>query len=309
MKHLLVLILAAICIGQSFLNFSCATTIYPIFCDTSKSNVPRNLRTTMLISKKQSFLNRVGLNQLQISGSGQFSEKSLRAMINLLPIPPEKLVVLDLRQESHGFINGNPVSWTDGLHNYANMKKTQFEIESDEYQRLRLAAQAKQIMINPLKNPAKLLVDTVKTEKHVVENYGATYIRLPVTDHNRPTNKVIDQFIELVNNLPPDRWLHMHCKAGKGRTTTFLTLFDIMQNARRVSLKDILARQHLIGGIDLTEVKKNNVERSRAAIERLQFIQVFYLYCREVPNFQVSWSDWVEKQHTILEPVFKLGIT
>lgn len=300
MKHLLAFMFLAICVSQSFQNFSCATTVYPIFCDVSQADTPRNLRTTLHIAKQQSFLNLLGLNRLKISGSGQFSENTFKSMLNRLPIAPEKLVVLDLRQESHGFINGNPVSWTDGLHNYANIRKTKSEIESDEYQRLRLAAQAKQIMINPLKNSAKLSVYTVKTEKYLVESLGATYIRLPVTDHNRPSDEVIDQFVALVNNLPADRWLHMHCKAGKGRTTTFLTLFDIMQNARQVSLKDILARQHLIGGIDLTEVQKSDTERSRAATERLEFIETFYLYCCEVPDFRMDWSNWIEKKRIIL---------
>lgn len=283
---------------QSFL--SSAPRVYPIFCDTVEADIPRNLRAACQVQMKKSFLNIQGLNHLRISGSAQFSEKTFMAMMRHLPIQPEKLIVIDLRQESHGFINGKPVSWTDGNHNYANVNKAKSEIESDEHQRLRMAAQSKQIVINPIKEPTRLTVYSVKTERDLVESCGSAYVRLPVTDHNRPTNEIIDQLIQLMKNLPSDYWVHMHCKGGKGRTTTFLTLFDIAQNARHVNLKDILARQHLIGGIDLTLLQKKNEERTRAANERLALIQQFYLYCQQVPDFDIRWSDWVEKQRLML---------
>jgi hypothetical protein len=267
--------------------------VYPIFCDSAlEADIPRNLRAVQQVQVTKSSLNLTGLNNLKISGSGQFSEKTFMAMIRYLPIRSEKLIVIDLRQESHGFINGQPVSWTDGNHNYANANKTKSEIEADEYQRLRLAVRAKQIVINPLKEPIKLSVFAVKTERDLVESYGSTYIRLPVQDHNRPANEIIDQFIQLVKSLSSDYWIHIHCKGGKGRTTTFLTLYDIIQNAHHVSLQDILARQYLMGGVDLTLVQKEDRERTRAAHERLAFIQQFYLYCQQVPNFDTCWSDW-----------------
>jgi hypothetical protein len=300
MKRLLILILLVMCaLSQSFLGFSrTPPMIYPIY-DSLEVEIPRNLRTALLARGKQSHLNLDGLNHLRISGSAQFSEITFKTILKHLDIQPKKLIVLDLRQESHGFINGHPISWTDGVHNYANVDKTKFEIESDEYQRLRLAVQAKQIVINPLEEPTKLTVCRVKTERDLVESYGATYVRLPVTDHNRPSNEVIDQFIELVRSLPSDHWIHMHCKAGKGRTTMFLTLFDIIQNAQHVSLKDILARQHSIGGIDLTQIHKKNNERTRAAHERLEFIREFYRYCQHEPDFKVSWSNWSKQQRLV----------
>ncbi len=302
MKQLFILIFLAISVlSQSFLSSSRAPLVYPIFCDsTLEADIPNKLRAAQQVQVQQCSLNLQGFIHLKISGSAQFSERTFMKMVRNLSLRPEKLIVLDLRQESHGFINGKPVSWTDGNYNYANVNKTKSEIEVDENQLLRLAAQAKKILINPVKEPVTLTVYTVKTERDLVESLGSAYIRLPVTDHNRPTNEVVDQFIQLVKSLPADYWIHMHCKGGKGRTTTFLTLYDMIHNARCVSLQDILARQYLIGGIDLTAVQKQDSEKTRAANERLEFIQQFYLYCQQVPGFDVRWSDWVKKQHSIV---------
>lgn len=299
MKQWIALALLVICLmSQSFLSFSRAS-LFPIFDAPLNAIVPRNLRITKVPVDRKS-LNFQGLNRLKASGSGQFSEKTFVEMTYQLPTELNRLVVLDLRQESHGLVNGTPISWTDGHYNYGNVNKTKKEIESDEQQRLQLAAQAGRILVNPSEEPAKLIVSNVKTEREFVESLGCTYIRLPVVDHNRPSDQALDQFITIVNTLSKDQWVHFHCKAGKGRTTTFMTLLDIMQNAQQVSLEDILARQQLIGGINLHDTKKKNDERTRAAKERIEFIQDFYAYCKQVPDFHVTWSDWAQQQSVVV---------
>lgn len=282
-------------VSQSFFSSSRSALIYPAFDPIGKEL--QRWRTFQVKNSKPG-INLQGMNTLKVSGSEQFSEKTFAELVHNIPVSPQKLIVLDLRQESHGFINGEPVYWFDGNYNYANRQKSLSEIERDECQRLNLAAKSKKIMIN---HSSQVTVKSAKTERDVVEGRGSTYIRLPVTDHNPPTNQTIDQFITLINTLPNDCWLHFHCKGGKGRTSTFLTLCDIIKNAPRVSLEDILARQNLIGGYDLKDIKRGRdcVERERAYKERFEFVQKFYLYCREVPNFQISWSEWIEKEHSI----------
>lgn len=298
MKPKIALFLVVVClISQSFLGYYRAPSIYPIF-DSHESELPRNFRTTNLKQSKSS-LNVKGLNFLRASGSGQFSEESFAAIMNHLSLSPERLVVIDLREESHGFINGKPVSWTDGHHNYGNLHRSKNEIESDEYHRLRVAGESKEIIINPVVETKKLNVQSVNTERAVVENRGSQYIRLPVTDLNRPSDEVVDQFIEYVKCLPEDQWVHFHCRAGKGRTTTFMTLLDIMKNGKQVEFKDIVGRQKLIGGSDLTSVKKQDGEKERAANERFEFVKKFYLYCQQVPDFKMSWSEWVDQQQAL----------
>lgn len=300
MKQWIVVILIGVCmITQSFLGFS-RSPLYPTFDAPTGIMLPRNLRTTyQLPYVRQKGLNIQGLNSLKASGSGQFSEQTFKEMIKQLPTDPTHLVVLDLRQESHGLVNGTPISWTDGVYNNGNLNKTKSEIEADEQQRLQLAARSGRILIDPMEGPARLEVKSAKTERELVEEAGCQYIRLPVIDHTRPSDLTIDQFVDIVNHLPNNRWIHFHCRAGKGRTTTFLTLLDIMKNAQHVSLEDILARQQLIGGIDLNANESKKRERKQAAEERLEFIKNFYTYCREVPDFHVSWSQWLDQQSSI----------
>ncbi len=71
--------------------------------------------------------NRLGLETLSISGSAQFSREGLRQLQEKLA--GKKLLVVDLRQESHGFLNGWPVSWYAD-HDWANLGKTLKEVES-----------------------------------------------------------------------------------------------------------------------------------------------------------------------------------
>lgn len=295
MKIFIICSCLTICfITLSFLNFSHSSPLHPIF-DPPGVNVPRNLRS-MQQSKRNSFFNLKGIHDLRASGSGQFSEKTFKEMLTSLPVLPQHLLVIDLRQESHGFINGIPISWSDGIHNYGNLHKTKSEIESDESQRLNWAAQAKQIIVNPTQHPTKMTVYTAMTEQALVTSLGVSYLRLPVTDHNRPSNDIIDQFVELVKHLPPEQWLHLHCRAGKGRTTTFLTLLDMMKNAHQASLDEIIDRQKLCGGTHLKDFPHKVGEMKRAATERLNFIQHFYTYCQQVPDFQISWSNWLNKE-------------
>ena len=51
----------------------------------------------------------IGLDKLNISGSQQFSEYNLPLLIKAIDTSLP-ITVVDLRQESHGFINGFPVS-------------------------------------------------------------------------------------------------------------------------------------------------------------------------------------------------------
>jgi len=287
MRHVNLLLLLIICLLIP--SFFCYSELYSVY-DSQEFQLPRNFRTTLDVERLE--INIKGLHHLRVSGSEQFSKENFRTMIHSLSLPLDQLIILDLREESHGFVNGIPISWTDG-ENFANVNKIKDEIESDEIQRLNLAVEAQQITIDRLEKSHSLVVYTAQTEQDLVIDFGARYIRLPVTDHKRPTDETVDHFIQLIKEISPDDWIHVHCKGGRGRTTTFFTLFDIAANSLHVSLEDILVRQFFIGGVDLTQIEKVNSQRTQCAKERLEFIQQFYLYCQQVPNFQISWSDWL----------------
>ena len=74
-----------------------------------------------------------GLNSLNISGSAQFSEPQFHQLANTLRTlaKGKRIYVIDLRQESHVFLNGNPISWYEE-HNWANNGKTLAQIQREE---------------------------------------------------------------------------------------------------------------------------------------------------------------------------------
>jgi hypothetical protein len=108
----------------------------------------------------------------------------------------------------------------------------------------------------------------------------------------------VDQFVATDASFDPKTWLHFHCRAGDGRTTTFMAMHDIIHNAPGDSLQTILARQKAIGGIDLSSLPTDQTVFSYPfSIERVEFIQNFYKYvCAAKPGvFKLLWSDWVSQ--------------
>lgn len=260
----------------------------------NEEQLPRHFRTAKSPFKFQTkpIPTRLGLDRLKLSGSSQFSINGYKAI--LAAIPSSKVTFIDLRQESHGFVDGIGVSWY-GDRDWANKGKTLPQIQEDEWNKLNKALEQKYVfMFVGKKYPLPFYVRDVFTEMEIVKESGMGYIRIPVTDHLKPSPEAVDDFINAINSLPNDTWIHIHCAAGEGRTTTFMTMYDIMQNAHHVKLEDIFKRQWLIGGLDLLSTDKNDWKLPYE-IERIEFLKEFYRYCKEDPQFQISWSEWIKR--------------
>lgn len=250
--------------------------------------LPKNFRKTTDSDKIKDIdksVNLEGLNNLNISGSAQFSEKGLdmakESIGNKMPI-----TVVDLREESHGFLDGNAISWTDD-HNKANKGLNKAEVLADENERLKKLSEQKTVDI---KNKT-LDVKNVENEESLVKRHGINYVRIPVTDKEAPSSEAVDGFINFVKTLPESSWLHFHCRAGKGRTTTFMAMYDMMKNAKNVSFEDIIKRQFLLGGENL--LKNTSIENIRG--KRAKFLKSFYEYCKaNNDNYNTTWSQWVK---------------
>jgi hypothetical protein len=225
---------------------------------------------------------REGLSTLRESGSSEFSRKGLMEIKN--KIPASRIMIVDLREESHGFINDEPVSWKGG-HNDANRGLSLEEIINDEQWRLKEARKH---------DPS---IKRAYTEEELCRELGLDYVRVPVTDFSRPSDSQVDRFVAMVQTLDKDLWLHFHCKAGAGRTTTFMTMVDMMHNAWKVSRDDILQRQFLLGGVDLLAGEKTpDAWNASLTAARQAFIKRFYDYCRACGSgFKTSWSAWQRK--------------
>jgi protein-tyrosine phosphatase len=261
---------------------------------------------------------RLGLDDLKVSGSSQFSEEGLKEIIKL--IDQKSILLVDLREESHGFINELPVSFAYKDGTWPNLNETDREIEDEEKELLKQAQKDKVVKIYTNKgfknDPDRILFDgylfsnvTVKeisTERNLAAKLSVAYLRIPVTDHAKPNDDDMDVFVNFFINKPQGSWTHIHCKGGKGRTTTFLTLCDMLENAKKVSFEDIMERQSIISDVDLTTINlrrfKLNEHKfmneskdlyTQHFLERLDFLKLFYLYCKENDDlYKTTWTNW-----------------
>jgi Inositol hexakisphosphate len=112
-------------------------------------------------------------------------------------------------------------------------------------------------------------------------------VRLTVTDHARPLDEEVDRFILAVRALPQNAWAHFHCEAGRGRTTTFMVLYDMLRNAARASLEDIVRRQKLLGyDYDVLRPAEPGNWKAPYTDDRAAFVRAFYNYARANPEGQ-----------------------
>lgn len=230
--------------------------------------LPKNFRKTTDISKVSELgsLNTNGLDNLNISGSGQFTPPNLPLMLENIDtnLP---IIDIDLRQESHGFVNDIAISFSNS-NNSANSGLTLNEVIKKENEDL------SSIKLNTpltLHNKNKtILPKKVEDEATLTKSNNISYIRIPVTDGGLPPEDMVNYFIDIVKNNPRNTWFHFHCKAGIGRTTTFMIMYDILKNGNNVSLHDIIARQLLLAGLSQKDSVDFYVGR------RYNFLSDFY---------------------------------
>ena len=221
---------------------------------------PSRMRSTNSDLSDLGNFNRLGLDCISMTGIEQFTEKQLEEIIRATS--PKTVVVIDTRQESHGFIKGIPVSWmaTDNR-NWANVDKAPADILPKEEKKLRkLATNSDGATLHvpygstakgksedaPL--PIEVQHSRVETEKQLVERMGGIYLRVPVPDHAAPDLTTLGHFTDSVRTLVQDKGLNNlhfvpHCRGGMGRTTLFMSALDMLVNAHQVSLDDIVDRQ------------------------------------------------------------------
>jgi len=264
--------------------------------------LPRNFRTTddPIKPSEGKTPDLTGLTDLHAAGSGAFSTDEFKLALARMHSP---VTVFDLRQESHVFVNGRPISWY-ATNDWANVGRTHDDILGDEiHQKSQIGLGEKLILhdANALKSPDKatppteIIPQSASTEKEIIEAMQAKYVRLTISDHVRSDDSEVDRFIEAVRSLPADGWVYFHCRAGKGRTTTFLALYDMLHNARRVSLEDIAHRQELLGDdFDVLQPAPTGSWKTPYTEDRIAFVRAFYDYARANPGGQPQlWSEWL----------------
>ncbi|HSX19833.1 MAG TPA: protein tyrosine phosphatase [Gammaproteobacteria bacterium] len=246
---------------------------------------------------------------LRASASGQFSADELANILRVIPAERQDIWILDLRQESHGFIDGLPVSWVTDR-NIANLGKNALQIEQTEKKLLQDVAQQKTVTVYALKKlaggkvaaeePMVLVPESVETEQQLVAAFNAKYARIYALDHNKPDDVEVDNFINFVKNkVKTNDWLHFHCRGGGGRSSTFIAMYDMLRNAQDITFIEIMQRQAQMGNIKLSEMPTtlNKIWKADAAQERYAFLCKFYAYVLDPEGFQTqNWSAWQKLQ-------------
>lgn len=284
-----------------------------IFDSTRDAVMPKMYRSPVFFknSPNQNF-DITGFNQLQVSGSAQYSLSELKELVSHIhkrhKVAYDKIYVIDLREEPHAFINDAAVSWYYGPLN-VQQNKSSGEVIASDYRRIAQVRAFSTVFINTIEKSVDGMpsekkteiypVTTVISEQEAVNGLGAHYIRIPVTDHFRPEGRDVDEFVNFVTQLPAGAWLHFKCRGGKGRTTTFMVFLDIIRNPA-IALDQIFARHKALGGTDLSDSKKippiQKAWKYRLSSDRTRLIQTFYDYRHASDGWgKMKFSDWVQK--------------
>lgn len=250
--------------------------------------------------------NTLGVSDLYISGSEAPSEKGWRDIAEyILKRKPEgnkPVVVIDLRQESHGYLNGRTITLVND-YNWINLGKSNEQSTADQeiwLDNLRSKRKVNDVLTisqyrtKNYSDGKSMVVVAVKNEEYYVSKYGFEYHRLYITDHRAPRDAEVDAFLNLVRNKPEKTWFHVHCRGGKGRTTTLLSMYDMIKNADKVSFEEIIERQASIPPYyNMLTIYRNDPILTPFYVKRVNFLRKFYEYSRQsLMGYTGTWSEW-----------------
>lgn len=238
-------------------NISLSPQIY--FDTTSKeqNKLPRNFRD-------------LNIYNLRAIASAQFSENELifikKKFFN------KKITIVDLRKENHFFINGIPVF-------FLNENIDLVEIENiDLFYQNQLTEIKKHSKVSiKLENGdyKEILIKKLLSEEELVKSHGFGYKRFPIKDYNFPNKNIVDEIIKFVANIKSEDLIYVHCAGGKGRSTIFLSIYDIVINSKQTSLAEIFLRQHKIGGANLYNIEQED-EWQKSEKDKLKILTQLY---------------------------------
>lgn len=263
--------------------------------------LPERFRTTADQLPDNGTVRTEGLESVHAAGSQQFSQDTFQHALH--HIPAKSVIVIDLRRESHGFLNGDAVSWF-GPQNAANAKKSTNQIKISEARLLNRLQNSKFRWVYKIieKTPDDFIeraerdfvvVNNVQSEQQLVNKSHVGYERYYVEDFHAPNDADVVRFVNFIKNLPNDTWLYFHCRAGRGRTTTFMTMYDMIKNAKVLTFDEIVNRQAVLGGSDLRVLPDKNDFKYQYEVDRLNFIKRFYEYAKaNTDNFSTPWTSF-----------------
>lgn len=236
--------------------------------------------------------------QYNLSASAQFSPSEFQEILKNLKdnycVEPSQVYVVDLREEPHFFINDKPISVGhiqvpndhDKFYSFEGMPVSDI-LDMEEYYCQTLLKQ-EDVHIHQVQNkkslnannryvPLLMNVKKAQTEKNFVESMGAHYKRFPFTDHQHPTDRITQDFIEFIKNLPANAWVHFHCRGGKGRSGTAIFMYDVFKNTSQYSFPILLKRSLLFGiSKNIFTINMSAKTKIKTSKKRKAFLEEFY---------------------------------
>lgn len=249
-----------------------------------------NFRSTSDIAAISGTVDTTGLENLRISGSSAPIFSILKQKLQHIK---GDIYIIDLIGEKS----------TDELTYFRNDYPIDF-LDGGESTRKSIISKIGPVIIGTMRQLCvghylnKADTDQLSSEEVAATSHGFHYIKLAQHRRELPDNTMIDKLIDLVETLPKDAWLHLHCRGGKGRTTSIMAMIDILKNGKNVPLETIVKRHHLMNGQDLfdtTPWTRGTYKKEKLQI-RKKFIEAFYAYINDPKGYKAtSWKQWCQK--------------
>lgn len=249
-------------------------------------------------------------DNIGISGSQQLSSEQLKILIQKNHC--KSFSIIDLREESHCFVNGFPIALVNEENNLnegkpleeikaldASLKgKASISIfECIKEKTISVDGEKKKTISFQLQQRLeKYQIHSIETEEELTQQHRATYHRIPITDHGFPSDEQIDKLTTFFDHQQTDKsWIHFHCAGGKGRTSSAIALFTILRWKDTLSLKDIFSRLETKGNRKMLPKPKPGKKIKER--DNPIFWQNFYDFaCQRNPG--QTWSEWKAKQNS-----------
>lgn len=216
-----------------------------------------------------------GLRDLPIAGGPILPLSTLKE--RLAPLKGSIIVVDGILSE-HGYVNGFPSTYLGYSHNTPSWHHLLWRL----------------IYTGTFRSHPEQIIPPLEEAKR----HGMQYVNLQIGSKFKSPDKAVDDFVTLFDNAPPDVKVYFHCHHGKGRTSMMIVMADIMKNAPRVALDDIVKRQHLLGSVDLFDTTSwtGGTYATKTLEDRKKFIQKFYTFiCQRKAGGIQRWSEYGAK--------------
>jgi rhodanese-related sulfurtransferase len=258
--------------------------------------------------------------RITVSSSAQPSKEGLEYLNQKLS-DKTKVVVIDCRQESHFFMGGIPISYSNKDH-MLNAGKQGSEIIGIEKSLIENVKKEPKISIQTKSdrededdqpvNSQEVIVseeNTINLEEDLIKQCfkNGSYLRLPVESGVVVISKeTIDQLVkEVLDIVKNDKsvHIHLHCSCGRKRSWQALAHVAFILFSKTMSADEIFNKLGAIGNInDIKQPAESKKSRPRPSEE---YWKSFHSYCSSENGIEkTSWSEFSKNQSEKSEVIF-----